>query len=170
MTISAPTTTVVVNLINLIRIQFGTLCFGVKIEDDENNMVPVAPCQIKIEGRNFVKGDDGYIMTKPRTALLQGGENDELMVPQNILASNQTQQARKYYKEYDKLGCDLMETWKRPASIGRWLQICPNCQIYMGELAHMSNSELNSSPIWNPREVNLKTDVHVAYDIQSGCS
>jgi hypothetical protein len=45
-------------------------------------------CQIKIEGRNFVKGDDGYIMTKPRMALLQGGENDELMVPQNISASN----------------------------------------------------------------------------------
>jgi hypothetical protein len=30
-------------------------------------------CQIKIEGRNFIKGDDGYIMTKPRTTLLQGG-------------------------------------------------------------------------------------------------
>jgi hypothetical protein len=88
-TISAPTTTVAVNSINPIQIQFGTLCFGVKIEDDENNMVPVAPCQIKIEGRNFVKGDDGYIMTKPRMALLQGGENDEFMVPQNISASNQ---------------------------------------------------------------------------------
>jgi hypothetical protein len=35
-------------------------------------MVPVAPCQIKIEARNFIKGDDGHIMTKPRTALLQG--------------------------------------------------------------------------------------------------
>jgi hypothetical protein len=88
-TISAPTTTVVVNSINPIQIQFGTLCFGVKIEDDENNMGPVAPCQIKIEGRNFVKGDDSYIMTKSRMALLQGGENDELMVPQNISASNQ---------------------------------------------------------------------------------
>jgi hypothetical protein len=73
MTISAPTTTVDVNSINRIQIQFGTLCFGVKIEDDENNMVPVAPCQIKIEGRNFVKGDDGHIMTKLRMALLQGG-------------------------------------------------------------------------------------------------
>jgi hypothetical protein len=29
--------------------------------------------QIKIEGRNFVKGDDGYVMTKLMTALLQGG-------------------------------------------------------------------------------------------------
>jgi beta-glucanase (GH16 family) len=37
-TISAPTTTVAVNSINPIQIQFGTLCFGVKIEDDENNM------------------------------------------------------------------------------------------------------------------------------------
>jgi hypothetical protein len=50
-------------------------------------MVPVAPCQIKIEGRNFVKGDDGHIMTKPRMALLQGGEDDELMALKNILAS-----------------------------------------------------------------------------------
>jgi hypothetical protein len=37
-------------------------------------MVPIAPCQIKIEGRNFVKRDDGYITTKPRMALLQGGQ------------------------------------------------------------------------------------------------
>jgi hypothetical protein len=73
MTISAPTATIVVNSINPIQIQFGTLCFGVKIQDDENNMVPVAPCQIKIEGRNFVKGDDGHIMTELRMALLQGG-------------------------------------------------------------------------------------------------
>jgi hypothetical protein len=55
-------------------------------------MVHIAPCQIKIEGRNFVKGDNGYIMTKLRTG---GGENDELMVPQNISASNQMQWARK---------------------------------------------------------------------------
>jgi hypothetical protein len=61
-TISAPTT-IAVNSINPIQIQFGTLCFGVKIEDDENNMVPVAPRQIKIEGRNFFMGDDGHIMT-----------------------------------------------------------------------------------------------------------
>jgi hypothetical protein len=65
MTILAPTT-VAVNSINPIQIQFGTFCFGVRIEDDEKTMVPVAPCQIKIEGRNFVKGDDGHIMTKPR--------------------------------------------------------------------------------------------------------
>jgi hypothetical protein len=106
------------NSINPIQIQFGTLCFGVKIEDDENNMVPVAPFQIKIEGRNFIEGYDGYIMTKPRTTLLQGGENDELMAPQNISASNQMQWTRKYYKKYDKLGCDLMDMWRRPASIG----------------------------------------------------
>jgi hypothetical protein len=72
MTISAPTTTVAMNSINPIQIQFRTLYFGVKIEDDENNMVSVVPHQIKIEGINFVKGDDGYIMTKPRMALLQG--------------------------------------------------------------------------------------------------
>jgi hypothetical protein len=48
-TISAPTT-VAMNSINPIQIQFGTLCFGVNIDDDENNMIPVAPCQIKIEG------------------------------------------------------------------------------------------------------------------------
>jgi hypothetical protein len=76
----------------------------------------------------------------------------------------------KYYKEYDKLGCELMETWRRPASIGGGLQTCLNCQIYMGESAHKSNSEFNSSPIWNPGEVDFKTDVQVAYDIQSGCS
>jgi hypothetical protein len=49
-TISTPTT-IAMNSINPIQIQFGALSFGVKIEDDENNMVPVAPCQIKIEGR-----------------------------------------------------------------------------------------------------------------------
>ena len=65
-------TTIAVNSIYPIQIQFKTLCFGVKIEDDENNMVPVAPRQIKIEGRNFVKGDDGCIMTKSRTTLLKG--------------------------------------------------------------------------------------------------
>jgi hypothetical protein len=64
MTTISASTTVVVNSINPIQIQFGTLCFGVKIEDDENNMAPVEPCQIKIEGRNFVKGDDGHIRTK----------------------------------------------------------------------------------------------------------
>jgi hypothetical protein len=124
-TISAPTT-VVVNSINRIQIQFKTLCFGVKIEDDENNMVHVAPCQIKIKGRNFVKGDDGHIMTKPRTALLQGGVDDELMALQNIRASNHVQQTRNYYEEYDKLGCDLMDMWRRPATTERGLQTCPN--------------------------------------------
>jgi hypothetical protein len=158
MTISAPTTTIIVNSINSIQIQFGTLCFGVKIEDDENNMVPIALCQIKTEGRNFVKGDDGYIMTKSRMALLQGGENDDLMVSQNISASNQMQQAEKYYKEYFKLDCNLMDIWRRLDSTGRGLQTCPNYRIYMGESAHKSNSEFNSSPIQNPREVDLKTD------------
>jgi hypothetical protein len=169
MTISAPTI-VAMNSINPIQIQFGALRFGVKIEDDENNMVPIAPCQIKIEGKNFVKGDDGYIMKKPRMALLQGGENDELMVPQNISANNQIQQSRKYYKEYDKLGCDLMDMWRRLASTGRGLQTCPNCQIYMRESAHKANSEFNSSPNRNPGEVDLKTDAQVAYDIQLGRS
>jgi hypothetical protein len=37
-------------------------------------MVPVAPFQIKIEGRNFIKGYDGYIMTKPRTTSSRGRE------------------------------------------------------------------------------------------------
>jgi hypothetical protein len=125
-TISAPTT-IVVNSINPIQIQFRTLCFGVNIEDDENNTVPVAPCQIKIEGRNFVKGDDGHIMTKMRMALLQGGEDDELMAHQNISASNQMQQTKKYDEEYDKLACDLMDMWRRSSSMGRGLQPCPNC-------------------------------------------
>jgi hypothetical protein len=34
---------------------------------------------------------------------------DELMAPQNISASNQMQRTGKYYEEYDKLGCDLMD-------------------------------------------------------------
>jgi hypothetical protein len=105
-------------------------------------------------------------MTKSRTALLQGGEDDELMAPQNILASNQMQRARKYYKEHDKVGCDLMDMWRRPTRTGRGLQTCPNCRIYMGEPAHKSNSEFNSSRIRNPGEVDLKTDAYVVYDIQ----
>jgi hypothetical protein len=90
-------------------------------------MVPIALCQIKIEGRNFFKGDDGHIMTKARMALLQGGEEDELMAPQNISTSHQMQRTGKYYEEYDKLGCDLMDMWRRPASTGRGLQTYPNC-------------------------------------------
>jgi hypothetical protein len=54
-------------------------------------MVPVTPCPIKIDDRNFVKEDDGDIITKLRMALPQGGEDDELMTPQNISASNQMQ-------------------------------------------------------------------------------
>jgi hypothetical protein len=35
---------------------------------------------------------------------------------------------RKYYKEYDKLGCEVMEMWRRPASTGGGgLQSFPNC-------------------------------------------
>jgi hypothetical protein len=168
-TISAPTT-VIVNSINPIQIQFGALCFGVKIEDDENNMVPIAPCQIKIEGRHFVKGEDGHIMTKLRMALLQEGEDDELMAHQNISANNQMQRTGKYYEEFHKLVYDLLDMWRRPASTGRRLQTCPNCQIYMGDSTHKSNSEFNSSPDWNPGEFNLKTDAQVAYDIQPGHS
>jgi hypothetical protein len=92
------------------------------------------------------------------------------MAPQNISASNQMQQTGKYYEEYDKLGCDHMDMWRRPASTGRGLQTCPNYQIYMRESGHKSNSEFNSSPIWNLGEVDLKTDAQVAYDIQSGRS
>jgi hypothetical protein len=55
------------------------------------------------------------------------------MVPKNISASNQMQWAKKYYKEYEKLGCGPMEMCKRPARTRRGLQTCPNCQIYMGE-------------------------------------
>jgi hypothetical protein len=65
-------------------------------------------------------------MTKSRMALLQGGEDDEPMAPQNISASNQMQRGKKYYKEYEKLGCDLMDMWRRPASTGRGQQICLN--------------------------------------------
>jgi hypothetical protein len=79
----------------------------------------------KNRSRNFVKGDDGHIMTMLMMALLQEGEDDELMAPQIISASNQMQQTGKYYKEYDKLGCNLMEMWRRPASTGRGLQTCP---------------------------------------------
>jgi hypothetical protein len=103
---------------------------------------------------------------------------DELMAPQNISASNQMQRTAKYYEEYDKLGCDPKDMWRRPASTGRGLQTsmgrglktCPNCRIYMGESAHKSNSEFNSSPIRNPGEDDLKTDAQGAYDIQSGSS
>jgi hypothetical protein len=92
------------------------------------------------------------------------------MARQNILASNQMQRAGKYYEEYDKWGCDLMDMWRRPASTWRGLQTCPNCRIYMGESAHKSNSEFNSSPIQNLGEVDLKIDAQVAYDIKSGHS
>jgi hypothetical protein len=40
----------------------------------------------------------------------------------------------------------------------------------MGESAHKSNSEFNLSPIQNLGEVDVKTDVQLAYDIQSGHS
>jgi hypothetical protein len=93
------------------------------------------------------------------------GRVDELMVPQKISASNQMQWAGKYYKDFDKLGCDLMDMWKRPVSTGRGLQTCPECRIYKGESAHKFNSEFNLSPIQNPGEAVVKTDAQVAYDI-----
>jgi hypothetical protein len=126
--------------------------------------------------------------SKPRTALIQGRDNEEPMAP-NIVAPIEYQEKcsdsrsvagnlsqypiqfgtfsfdRKYYKEYDKLGCGVMEIWRRPASTGGGLQTCPNCRNYMGESAHKSNSEFNSSLIQNLGEVDLKTDVQVTYDI-----
>jgi hypothetical protein len=79
--------------------------------------------------------------SKPRMALTQRRENDEPMTP-NLVESIECQEkcsdsgsaagnlsqypihfsnfffAGKYYKEYDKLGCELMEMWRRLASIG----------------------------------------------------
>jgi hypothetical protein len=116
---------------------------------------------------------------KLRTALIQGRENGEPMAP-NLVAYIECQEKcsdsksvagnlsqypiqfgtfsfdGKYYKEYDKIGCELMEMWRRSASTGGGLQTCPNCRIYMGESAYKSNSEFNSSPIRNLREVGLK--------------
>jgi hypothetical protein len=68
-------------------------------------------------------------------------------------------------KNMTNLGCDLMDMWRRPASTGTRIQTCPNCRIYMGELAHKSNSEFNSSPIQNLGEADLKTEALVAHDI-----
>jgi hypothetical protein len=64
----------------------------------------------------------------------------------------------------------ILDMWRRPPSIGRGIQTCPNYRIYMRESAHKSNSEFNSSPIQNPGEVDLKSDAQVAYNIQSGNS
>jgi hypothetical protein len=36
-------------------------------------MVPVAPCPIKIEGINFVKGDGSHTMTKIKDGFASGG-------------------------------------------------------------------------------------------------
>jgi hypothetical protein len=44
------------------------------------------------------------------------------MAAQIILARNQMQWVKKYCKEYDKLGYDLMEMWRRPASTRGELQ------------------------------------------------
>jgi hypothetical protein len=86
MNITIPTTASS-NSINPIHIQFGTFFVELK-RDNENNMVSVVPCSIKIKGRNFIKIVIGHIMSKPRTASLQGGEDDELMSSQIISASN----------------------------------------------------------------------------------
>jgi hypothetical protein len=107
-------------------------------------------------------------LSKPRTALIQGTVDDEPKAT-NIVSSIECQEKyndlrsvagnlsqypiqfgtfsidRKYYKEYEKLDCELMEMRRRPASIGGGLQTCPNCRIYMGELAHKSNSEFRRS-------------------------
>jgi hypothetical protein len=91
----------------------------------------------------------------------------ELITPQIISASNQMQHARKYYKEYENLSCDLMDMWRRSASTEIGLQTHPNCWNYMGESAHRSNSEFSSSSVRNLRAGHIKTHVQVAYDIQS---
>jgi hypothetical protein len=80
------------------------------------------------------------------------------------------QRVKKYYKESDKLGCDLMDMCRRPVSIGIGLQTHSNCQNYMGELAHMSNLKFSLSSVWNLGASHIKTDVQIAYDIQSWCS
>jgi hypothetical protein len=78
---------------------------------------------------------------KLRTALIQGRENGEPMAP-NLVAYIECQEKcsdsksvagnlsqypiqfgtfsfdGKYYKEYDKIGCELMEMWRRSASTG----------------------------------------------------
>jgi hypothetical protein len=96
MNITMPTTAAS-NSINPIHIQFGTFFVDLK-RDNENNMVVVVPCPIKIKGGNFIKRVTDHIMLKLRTTLLQRGEDDELVAPQIISASNQMQQGRKYYK------------------------------------------------------------------------
>jgi hypothetical protein len=122
--------------------------------------------QIKIEGRNFVKGDDGYVMTKLMKALLQGGREWWAHGSSKYFSKQLEATGQKYYEEYDKLDCDLTDMWRMPTSTERGLQTCPNWQIYMGESAHKYNSEFNSSPIRNPGEVDLKTDAQVAYDVR----
>ena len=103
--------------------------------------------------------------SKPRTALFQGGEDDEHMAPQINSASNQKRRARECYKEYDKLDCDLMETWRGLARTWSGLQTCPNCRIYGEESAHKSNSESILSPVRNPGAAHIKMDAQVAYGV-----
>jgi hypothetical protein len=76
----------------------------------------------------------------------------------------------KYYKEYDKLGCDLVDMWRRPARTGIGLQTHQNCCDCMGDIAHKTNSEFSSSPVQNPEVSHIKTHVQVTYNIQSGRS
>jgi hypothetical protein len=107
---------------------------------------------------------------KWRAKSIGSSSTDELMDPQIISVSNQMQRGGKYYKEYDKLCYYLMEMWRRPASIGRGLQSCLNCWIYMGESAHKSNLEFSSSPVQNLGASHIKIDAHITYDIQlQGC-
>ena len=82
------------------------------------------------------------IPSKPRTALLQGGEDDEHMAPQINSASNQKRRARECYKEYDKLDCDPMETWRGLARTWSGLQTCPNYRIY-GEVSPQIQFEIH---------------------------
>jgi hypothetical protein len=127
------------------------------------------------------------------TALIQGREDNEPMAP-NLVTSIECHEKcsdsrsvvgnlsqypiqfgtfsfdEKYCKEYDKLSCDLMDMWTRPSSTRIGLQSHPNCQNYIGESTHKSNSEFSSSPVRNPGADHMKTDVQVAYDIQSGRS
>ncbi len=137
--ISAPKTTAG-NLSQSLKIQFGSFSIDLN-KEDEINKKHVMPCPIKFKGVNLMKRKGSDIMSKPRTALFQGGEDDESMTPQTISASKHGSRDKQSNQAQAKLGHDLKDVFRESAKMWRGIPTHQYCPIRVGTQP--------KSPIWN---------------------
>ena len=86
-------------------------------KEAEINNKHVMSCPIKFQGVNLMKRKGSDIMSKPRTALFQGGEDDEPMTPQTNSASKHGSQDKQSNQAQAKLGHDLKDVFRELAKM-----------------------------------------------------